>query len=127
VVDDMAMITDANPTFEDGEQVLLFLEQDPHGWSVLGVFQGKYDLRFAEARGEWVVFHGPLSRSAALARTRSAAIPDDAQPWADIRATIESQVTARHVPTYREIPGLLPHKRRAFRAHWGLPDEEVGR
>jgi len=125
VVGDRAMITDANPTFEDGEQVLLFLEEDPHGWSVLGVFQGKYDLRYCEARREWVAFRGPLARSHELVRVKPATVPADASSWSELRATIEQQVRADHIPVYREIPGLLEHKRRAFRAHWNLPDEEV--
>lgn len=127
VVEDVAMITDSNPSFVEGESVLLFLEQDPHGYSVLGVFQGKYDLRLSEAKGEWVAFHGPLVRSDREPLATPSAIPEDALSWPELRATIEQQVRSAHVPAYVEIPGLLEHKRRAFRAHWGLPDVEVGR
>ena len=127
VVGDTAMVTDSNPSFVDGEQVLLFLEQDPHGYSVLGVFQGKYDLRLSKARGEWVAFRGPLVRSDLGPLTTPATITEDAVSWSVMKSTIEEQVRSNHVPQYVEIPGLLDHKRRAFRAHWGLPDEEVGR
>lgn len=126
VVGDQVMHSSGTPAFVPGERVLLFLEEDPHGFSVLGVFQGKLNLQICPERGEMVAFQGPFAGPDMLPRSLPT-IAEDAASWENLRQTIVAQVTAGHVPTYREIPGLLEHKRRAFRAHWGLPETGVGR
>ena len=104
-----------SPEFDPGEQVLLFLEELDHGMTVLGWEQGKFSVEHSPELGQAVARRGPSG-----AQGRGFAL-------AALRAEIVADVKADHVPEYREIPGLLAHKRAAFRAHWGLPQQEVGR
>ncbi len=107
---------DGTPSFSEGEKVLLFLEQDDHGLSVLGWTQGKFGMRWDEARGDWMLTR-PLPAADNGSPERSP------QSLTQTRTALTPRLVA--VPAYREIPGLLAHKRAAFRTHWNLPSQEV--
>ncbi len=113
------------PSFDPGETVLLFLEEGSHGLEVLGWAQGKLELEWNAGAGETyahrrVVVAGPGAEDW---------MPVSGTPATELSERIRARVVEGFVPTYREIPGLPPHKRDAFRAHWGLPldGSEVGR
>lgn len=121
----LALHVEGAPRFDPGEQVLLFIEEGPHGLEVLGWAQGKLDLEWNAGAGETyahrrVLVAGPNTDDW---------MPAAGTPAAALTERIRALVRSGFVPTYREIPGLLAHKRDAFRAHWGLPavDGEVGR
>lgn len=111
----VVMVVEGAPSFEPGETVLVFLEELDQGFSVLGWQQGKFSVEYSAALGTEV------------ARLAPAGSTGRAWSLQALRAAIGEDVRTAHVPAYREIPGLLPHKRAAFRAHWGLPAQEVGR
>lgn len=117
-VGDVGMAVAGTPTFDTGEQVVLFLEDTVHGPSVLGWQQGKFALLYDRGRGELVAERTMPGAPALLADL------GDAPPTLEqLRESVLQRVDAGHVPVYRDIPGLLPHKRAAFRAHHGLDGE----
>ena len=117
-VGDVGMAVAGTPEFAVGEQVMLFIEDTVHGPTILGWQQGKFALRLDTERGEQVA---------------ERAVPQDPRLFGDLggapptltqlRDAVVQRVTGNYVPVYREIPGLLPHKRAAFRAQHGLPEE----
>ena len=117
-VGDWAMPVAGAPMLDPGEQVLLFLEDLDLGPTVLGWNQGKFSLSFERARGE-LVGQRDLPLDEIIVERFGTPAPDLAQ----LRETIQRRVEQQHVPAYRDIPGLLPHKRAAFRAHHGLAGE----
>ncbi len=120
-VDGVGMRVEGTAELDPGERVLLFLEEGRHGLGILGWAQGKLCIETDAATGRELAVRG----AARAVRTRT---PDPAWIFRfdELRDAVIADVRAGHVPAYREIPGLPPHKRRAFRAHWGLPDEGVG-
>ncbi len=121
----LVLRVEGTPRFDPGEQVLLFLEEGSHGLEVLGWAQGKLALVWNATAGETFA-----ERTLRMDGADSGDwMPAGGTPAAELTEAIRQRVGSGHVPTYREIPGMLPHKRAAFRAHWGLPDEgtEVGR
>jgi hypothetical protein len=117
-VGDVGLSVAGTPEFDTGEEVVLFLEDTARGPSVLGWQQGKFALQFDRDRGERVA---QRTMPGAPAQLRD--LGDEPPTLDQLRATIVERIESRHVPIYRDIPGLLPHKRAAFRAHHGLPEE----
>lgn len=115
-VGERTLSVEGTPSFTEGEKVLLFLEQDDHGLSVLGWAQGKYGMSWDESRGDWM-----LSRPLPAADDGSLKGLSGPQSLTAMRAALTPRLGI--VPAYREIPGLLVHKRAAFRTHWNLPEE----
>jgi len=117
-VGDVGLAVAGTPEFDPGEQVVLFLEDSPHGLSVLGWQQGKFALLFDHDRGEQIA-----QRTMPGAPQLLSDLGDEPLTLARLRETVLQRIEIGHVPLYRDIPGLLPHKRAAFRAHHGLPEE----
>ncbi len=108
----IGMHVEGAPRFDSGETVLLFLEELSWGFTVLGWHQGTFHVEYSPELGTEVA--------------RPQASAGEGRAWAltALHEAIVADVRSDHVPTWREIPGLLPHKRAALRAHWGLPAEE---
>lgn len=117
-VGDVGLAVAGTPEFDTGEQVVLFLEETVHGLSVLGWQQGKFALLFDRDRGELIA---ERTMPGAPAQLRD--LGEEPPTLARLRETVLERIGSDHVPIYRDIPGLLPHKRDAFRAHHGLPRE----
>ncbi len=115
---DWSMPVIGAPELDPGEQVLLFLEDLEHGPTVLGWKQGEFSLSLDRDRGE-LVARRELPSDSAIVEQFGTHTPSLDQ----LREAIQRRVEQQHVPAYRDIPGLLPHKREAFRAHHGLPGE----
>jgi len=111
-----ALHVEGAPRFDAGERTLLFLEDGVYGPEVLGWAQGKLALEWNPDAGETFAH-----RNVVIGEDTAA----DWMPAAGLSAaalidTIRLRVRAGHVPPYRDIPGLQPHKKAAFRDHWGL-------
>jgi hypothetical protein len=117
-VGDVGLSVAGTPEFDVGEEVVLFLEDTARGPSVLGWQQGKFALLFDRDRGDRVA-RRTMPGAPALLRD----LGDEPPTLDELRTAIVEQVVSHHVPVYRDIPGLLPHKRAAFRAHHGLDEE----
>lgn len=119
----LALRVEGAPSFDPGEQVLLFLEEGPHGLEVLGWAQGKLDLQWNTAAGALYAHRGVLVAGPDTVDW----MPAGGTPAGELGERIRARVRSGFVPAYREIPGLPAHKRDAFRAHWGLEETGVGR
>jgi len=114
--DGTTLQVEGTPRFTTGEQVLLFLEHSPHGLAVVGWTQGRFGLRFSDARGEITATGGPHE----LRQWGTQADHDHAVGYAEIRQAVFDQVASGAMPE-RDVPGLPPHKRAALRAHLEVP------
>jgi hypothetical protein len=101
--------------FTTGEQVLVFLEDSPHGLAVVGWTQGRFGLRFSGARDEITATGGPHE----LQQWGTQADHDAAVGYAEIREAVLDQIRTDAMPQ-REIPGLPEHKRATLRTHLGV-------
>ncbi|MDP7115130.1 MAG: hypothetical protein QGH45_24360 [Myxococcota bacterium] len=111
-----ALHVEGAPRFDAGERTLLFLEDGVYGPEVLGWAQGKLQLEWNPDAGETFAHR----RVVVGEDTAADWMPAEGLSAAALTDTIRLRVRAGHVPPYRDIPGLQPHKQAAFRDHWGL-------